>query len=392
MNFLYFLAFAIGAEACTIRLRHENLNTLSSHLPMYVSQTCGSSFDVLAIEIVDSDLPYLPMPLSAYHHSVFDNFVNLRSLTLRNCQLESLYDYDFDRLWNLRSLSLEGNSLSSLSPRSLDQLRSLISLDLSHNQFTSLDSSLFAHMSSLQHLELNGNNLPNLDEAAFVGLDSLMELDLSQNQLSSLPAHVFDPLTQLQSLTLSDDSVSGQQEHSNPSCSQPVVGATQAGACRAVQDSNHLRSVGFVVRAEPTEEEYTEGDYSQEYEYTEEEYSEGELSGDYSEVEKSEGDYVEEDYSTGSSLNRPASILPTRSGNTDLVALFVGILCSVFALASLAYFACFRSKTTTCATKHPPVTIDDLGNPVMLGDDEADPLLCVFTPSLSDPTGAMSVV
>ncbi|KAG8482720.1 hypothetical protein CXB51_024317 [Gossypium anomalum] len=161
------------------------------------------------------------------------NLKKLRTLHLRNCQLNSsIPPYigklkslvnlhlssnmlvgpipsSITNLTNLQSLLLQGNQLNGSIPRVIGRLTNLITLDLSSNMLVGPIPSSFNNLTNLASLFLYGNQLNGSIPQEIGRLTNLITLDLSSNMLvGPIPSSV-NNLTNLASLVLYGNQLNG---------------------------------------------------------------------------------------------------------------------------------------------------------------------------------------
>ena len=111
-------------------------------------------------------------------------YVNLKKLTLSNCELRMLPD-GLENLRQLKSLDIQANNLSSLDK--IFNLSWLVYLNASYCGTFEEFPSGFRNMKKLKDLEFEWNGLITIPEEILPHMESLKFLNLSNNQLSILP-------------------------------------------------------------------------------------------------------------------------------------------------------------------------------------------------------------
>ena len=163
--------------------------------------------------------------------------VNVKTLQLGNCKLETLDPEVFTSLPNLTTLDLGNNRLNQLDPQIFALQFSLKQLYIHGNDFTTIPSSFLANTPRLQEfnlgenkfetlefgpeflnlqylrtLDLGGNKLGIIHNDTFVNLkkSKITQLILSKCKLNSIEAEAFAPLKHLEQLTLSFNPLSAE--------------------------------------------------------------------------------------------------------------------------------------------------------------------------------------
>ena len=139
----------------------------------------------------------------------------LRQVNFQNNSLEELYLDEnglisldskvFSNLINLKILSLKSNQINSIHSEAFKFLKKLEELDISLNELVSINSDVFSCLTSLKNLILNRNKISNLDENTFSSLNCLEELDLRGNDLISINPKTFSNLVNLKLLAVNQN-------------------------------------------------------------------------------------------------------------------------------------------------------------------------------------------
>ncbi|CAG0919297.1 unnamed protein product [Notodromas monacha] len=135
---------------------------------------------------------------------------SLRTLEMRNNDIERLPSRSFDRLESVENLILSGNELAEVHPAAFSRMPSLQVLDLSFTGLVDLHPETFDGTPRLAELYLGGNNVTLLAGVtrATRALPSLRVLDLSRNEVASVESGVFHGHHNLESLYLDRNKLS----------------------------------------------------------------------------------------------------------------------------------------------------------------------------------------
>lgn len=137
--------------------------------------------------------------------NVFENFMNLKSLTLRNqriCELNQRFLSEYYRLETLdlslnylqivprvpetvEMLNLEENKIEYIRPDDFKNMKSLKALSLKKNKLKFFPHDTFNHLVNLQTLNLADNQFNHFTESYIEKLMSLKHLDLRGNFLKT---------------------------------------------------------------------------------------------------------------------------------------------------------------------------------------------------------------
>jgi hypothetical protein len=139
----------------------------------------------------------------------------LRQVYFQNNSLEELYLDEnglisldskvFSNLINLKILSLKSNQINSIHSEAFKFLTKLEELDLSLNELVLINTDMFSCLISLKNLILNRNKISSLDENTFINLCCLEELDLRGNDLISINPKTFSNLVNLKLLAINQN-------------------------------------------------------------------------------------------------------------------------------------------------------------------------------------------
>jgi Leucine-rich repeat (LRR) protein len=118
--------------------------------------------------------------LNMFNQSVFDRCINLKNLSIKNFNLNSIQTAVFRKLSKLTSLTLSNCNLNVLDAKAfvgLDQ--ALVDLNLDSNNFERIPTEAIGQLKSLKRLNMAQNRLKIFD--TLIGLNNLIHLDLSFN-------------------------------------------------------------------------------------------------------------------------------------------------------------------------------------------------------------------
>ncbi|XP_050544183.1 chaoptin isoform X2 [Daktulosphaira vitifoliae] len=149
-----------------------------------------------------SNLKYLDLSnnhLQQLRESTFHAQINLRTLNLQDCMIDSLPIGTFQSEINgfLEELYLSSNSLKKIQENTFDSLPSLSKIHLDENRITRIEKHAFANLESLRWLILRGNIIEKLFSEAFQNLPNLQELDLAYNSIQNMDFSFLDQVGML---------------------------------------------------------------------------------------------------------------------------------------------------------------------------------------------------
>ncbi|KAM8831441.1 uncharacterized protein AB9W97_003028 [Spinachia spinachia] len=171
----------------TLQLYRTNLKSLPPHVLANVPH-----LDVL--DLTGNQL--VSLPSDVFSHG------SLRSLVLKDNQIEKADAEWFSGNSSVTWLDLSGNRLTIVSPALLQKLPGLTNLDFSDNNLRDLQAECLKNLPRLETLNLAGNNLSSLKPTIFAHNRKLSQLFLQDNQLHTLPGTLLHGLQHLQLLLL----------------------------------------------------------------------------------------------------------------------------------------------------------------------------------------------
>ena len=129
--------------------------------------------------------------------------LNIRTLSLRQCDIYAVDENAFRDLKIMTHLDLSLNNITKISPKTFDGNENLKTMTLSHNPITSLSHYQFPPLSSLKTVDLSHCHLDDIDRTAFKNLGGSVDtVLLNDNRLTYLREEVFVPLVNLKKITL----------------------------------------------------------------------------------------------------------------------------------------------------------------------------------------------
>ncbi|XP_050091840.1 chaoptin-like [Anopheles aquasalis] len=183
-------------ESCPLGrlIEHLHLST-QAHT---VHQDAFRSFERLTTLWLDNNL-LTEVPVDAFA----GHLPRLKSLSMRNNQLQTIRGDEFQPVVYLEWLSLSENEITFVHPASFNSLEGLTFLNLSWNQITALDGRLLQPLRHLKVLDLSYNSLATLNPGLLVMAGELEELRLRGNLLDTLHRNAFVALKELKYVDLS---------------------------------------------------------------------------------------------------------------------------------------------------------------------------------------------
>lgn len=144
--------------------------------------------------------------LDGLSENTFQQFPNLRELSLRDTGLTTFYFNYLNNQPHLNHLDISNNNIDwVISPVSLMNFKELASLDMTGNRVKNIDKTVEFLPPSISQLNLSSNPLNNASILnSFERLPALTHLNLSDTQLPINNVDSFDSLRQLTSLDISN--------------------------------------------------------------------------------------------------------------------------------------------------------------------------------------------
>lgn len=140
-----------------------------------------------------------------FKENVFGNFMNLKSLTLRNQRIFELNKDFLSRYYRLETLDLSWNYLRIVPIIA----KSVEHLNLDGNQIEYIVKDDFKHMASLKSLSMNKNKLKFFSSETFEYLVNLRTLNLADNEFNHFTETYVQSLTLLENLDLRGNFLKG---------------------------------------------------------------------------------------------------------------------------------------------------------------------------------------
>ncbi|XP_071943878.1 uncharacterized protein [Antedon mediterranea] len=129
---------------------------------------------------------------------------SLQNLDLGSGIVMNILNDTFDEFINLKSLSVANNKLKTINKQWFIRLTELTELNLAGNYILSIPSSVFSHQTKLKELYVPENDIIILEQGCFDGLDFLDELVLSGNKISDI-GNVLTGFKNLTKLVINDN-------------------------------------------------------------------------------------------------------------------------------------------------------------------------------------------
>lgn len=218
---LNFLAFGAAQEvydetiSCTFALslqgtyscRLPSLNIADDEKQELTFDVSGHLDDlgnenVTNVEIYGGNVPFIIT-------QIFQNFPNVRSMTISYAGLSRIQTKAFSNAVNLLTFVAYENSISSIEPYAFTGALSLNLINLYQNRIQNIHESAFYGVYSLMFLNLGSNNLSQLPQNLFDSQKSLTHLSVQFNHLETLDGRIFS-----NNLLLQDISFFGNQINS----------------------------------------------------------------------------------------------------------------------------------------------------------------------------------
>lgn len=137
----------------------------------------------------------------------FYGWDNLKVLSIKGCEMDTLYWEMFDGLSHLEHLSLEGNQIKEIPPFSFYGTPNIRTLSLARNEIFDLSYRSLAGLLELQLLDISDNNLGKLSEQTFPPFPKLEIVDLRRNPIKNLFPAIFGVMNKTEVLYVGDDVV-----------------------------------------------------------------------------------------------------------------------------------------------------------------------------------------
>lgn len=218
---ILFVLVATSREECQSGLREDNTNYIYC-----ARQNLTHIFDISYESTSSVNVLYDELVLTDNLIESIDSFGNIkaRKLYLELNPIRHIHPNSLDLIRNyLEEVYFEYKAavenqlaLSKLMFESsvLQKCSNLRILSIKKFQFNSLDRFQFRKLTRLEILTLNGNSVASVDRDAFVGLENtLVELDLASNLLEEIPSEALGVLRRLRKLNLSQNRIRAIQDN-----------------------------------------------------------------------------------------------------------------------------------------------------------------------------------
>lgn len=154
--------------------------------------TRGNEIELYDIDFGQSDARIDDVKYKTVSRNLFEN-IKIRSLSLRNLNIEKIDDNAFDHEnfgKYLEKLDLSNNKLKRIDAHALGKLTRLEQLNLAGNKLTFGDRN-FEKNTLLRTINLSNNDIQFLSPKVFAGLHRVDRIDLSRNHIKNIDACVF---------------------------------------------------------------------------------------------------------------------------------------------------------------------------------------------------------
>lgn len=152
----------------------------------------------------------------SFDSGLFERFINLKRLSLRNTQLTNFDFNDIKNHKHLEWLEIADNGLKIVDNLPFLANLELYAFDAAGNGLENTVEIIYHLKSTVNILRLNGNHLSKLNAASFQQLNHLRILDLRHTNLSFDDFSPFSPLRNLEYLDISDNDLNGVNFASQP--------------------------------------------------------------------------------------------------------------------------------------------------------------------------------
>lgn len=133
---------------------------------------------------------------------ICSQFNNLRDLSIRLSQVQTISYENFAYCHNLKQLNLQGNLITQIPSLMLGKKMQMEVLNMNDNLISEIGENPFIY-TSLREISLQNNLLTEFNPAIFAEVnETLIQLFLSSNQLTQLPSRAFSDLGNLRFLSL----------------------------------------------------------------------------------------------------------------------------------------------------------------------------------------------
>jgi len=156
----------------------DSLEIGGAHLPG------RTDADVLAVYHVNSRI-------NRFNGEVLRKFVNLRIVSLRLTNLQSINPNAFEICGSLEELNIEVNSVTSFSPLMFQNCVNLRNIRAFNNRIVNIPENLFGSTRSLEIFDLHRNfHLRSVPGNLFQNMTNLRMLDVGSNEISELNPNI----------------------------------------------------------------------------------------------------------------------------------------------------------------------------------------------------------
>ena len=153
----------------------------------------------------DSDVTYIAFftsTVETFPNECFKKFPNVKTITVSNCKLMQLKQYNFKGATKLENFFARSNNMRSLFAETFIGSKNLKKLNLGNNQLAFIREEAFKHLTKLESLTMDQNLIRTLNDNTFEDLVSLKEVDLQGNMLFKISEKLFRNNLKLEAILL----------------------------------------------------------------------------------------------------------------------------------------------------------------------------------------------
>lgn len=182
-----------GYSCSIVQTNLQNVDSINIVLGNHQQDRNNAS--VIGFSMPSSSLNFFPL-------QVFELFQNLESIVFSRSRIPVLESHVFANRHILRSVDIRDSNINSIQTGAFMNLVNLNSLFLSLNPISSLPRSIFDTLTSLRTLELFSTGISRLEANLFLNTRALNIINLQFNQIRHIDRNIFDSTQQLQELQL----------------------------------------------------------------------------------------------------------------------------------------------------------------------------------------------
>ncbi|KAM4022084.1 uncharacterized protein ACNLHF_027338 [Anomaloglossus baeobatrachus] len=190
--------FAPCPDKCTCLTAEQRVNCSYGNLTTVPPEISNSTIE---LHMDHNNLTFL-------EQSFHQDLPEIRTLYLRNCNIETIRPDAFQKVTGTQHLYLDINEIQEFENGTFEDLSNLLYLYLRSNKISHLQPDIFSPLTNLIALYLTDNLLTEISDGSLKGLTQLRWLDLGFNMISTISKEAFKDSVYLRKLDLQNNLLS----------------------------------------------------------------------------------------------------------------------------------------------------------------------------------------